>query len=197
MPPADPNPPIHCVLWHAPDAPPTPELTALLAQKGLTLETCNNPYAAAARLCRAQRSARVRHPQPANGQLAPHTNGHATPASPPLVLLLVEPSRLPQRDALARVLELHAPRTICWVYERTAGPTLRTEPLAGSAAAPPPPPTVTIPRREPTLTLAPAQSPGVASQVPINAANVLTDEELAMLLSDDDPPAPLTRTNSR
>jgi len=186
VPPADSISPIHCVVWHAPDSPPTPELTSLLAQRGLSLETCNNPFAAAARLCRAQRSARARNPQPANGHLSV-----APPAAPPLVLLLVEPSRLPQRDALARVLELHAPRTICWVYERSAGPLLRTEPLAGACVAQPPPPTVCIPRREPILTLAPAP------EVPINTANVLTDEELAMLLSDDDPPAHSPRTTSR
>lgn len=187
VPAADSIPPIHCVVWHAPDAPPTPELTSLLAQRGLTLETCSDAYAAAARLCRAHRATRALRRAADNAPFAT-----TPPNLPSLVLLLVEPSRLTSRDALARVLELHAPRTICWVYEQAAGPSLRTVPLASPVPATTLVPTITVARREP-----PPLALTTAPQVPINTPNILTDEELSMLLSDDDPPGRRSRTTSR
>ncbi|MEZ6235658.1 MAG: hypothetical protein R3B68_15860 [Phycisphaerales bacterium] len=214
--------PIHCVLWHAPDSPPTPQLTALLASRRVTIETCTDVFAAAARLCRAHRTGRIARRATAedsengsgedSGERAgePGKDSAAT-----LVMLLVEPEGLADRRALARVVELHAPRTVCWVYQAKATPALRSVPLATLAAEPassgnatadaerdaaPPPPVVTVaptlrlarseperptgdvPRREP----APPRPP---AQVPINNGSVLTDEEMAMLLTGDDPRA--------
>ena len=214
---------IHCVLWHAPDAPPTPELTSLLVQRGVSLETASNPYAAAAKVCRLERTARARRRPEADATDAPPAPADA----PSLVLLLCEPARLPLRDALARVLELHAPRTLCWVYEKTTGPKVRTIPLAqiGTLGSPtpapvpapiPPPapgrsahvaPTMRLTSTEPSPRLVPGDrdpdSPGPSAslqpspraepkpaQAPINTGSVLTDEELAMLLSDVDDPQP-------
>ncbi|MCA9288225.1 MAG: hypothetical protein KDA05_06565 [Phycisphaerales bacterium] len=215
-----PRPPIHCVLWHAPESPPTPQLTALLASRRVTIETCTDVFAAAARLCRAHRTGRIarRASEDAvdgggDGAREPSQKSAAT-----LVLLLVEPEGLGDGRALARVVELHAPRTVCWVYEAAATPSLRSVPLAtlvadfgtpGTGAvegepededATPPPPQVTVapslrlarnetahmpgdaPRREP----APPRPP---AQAPINNASILTDEEMAMLLTGDDPRA--------
>lgn len=230
-------PPIHCVLWHGAEAPPTPELTALLAQRGLSIETCTDPYSAAARVCRHQRAARARRDDPAHAAVDPGT----------LVLLLCEPSRLCMRAGVARVLELHAPRTVCWIYEHRAGPTLRTVPIGrigadpadvSPAADPADVPAATGPtigpasgfgsvpapvrapgpiatgRHPPRLSLAggPAGEPderpinhtGAGSdrgestpKGPINSASLLTDEELAMLLGDDDPTPPKARMTSR
>lgn len=238
-------PPIHCVLWHGAEAPPTPELTALLAQRGLSIETCTDPYSAAARVCRHQRAARARRDDPAHAAVDPGT----------LVLLLCEPSRLCMRAGVARVLELHAPRTVCWIYEHRAGPTLRTVPIgrigADPADVPPSADPADVPgatgptigpasgpasgpaigfgsgpapvrapgpmatgRQPPRLSLAggPAVEPderpinhtGAGSdrgestpKGPINSASLLTDEELAMLLADDDPTPPKARMTSR
>lgn len=197
---------IHCVLWHAPDCPPSPELTALLAQRGLALETCDNPYAAAARLCRLERTGRARRRAAQGGLEAPS----APMPQSALVLLLAEPSRLPLREGIIRVLELHAPSTVCWVYERAAGPSLRTVELHSLANERPEqdkpvvpngsnhPRPSRLPQDPPSLTLVtPPPASGPAPQVPINTANLLTDEELAMLLSDGDPQPRRSRTTSQ
>jgi hypothetical protein len=207
------------VLWHAPEAPPTAELTSLLVQRGVTLETCSNPYAAAARVCRLERAARARQ-CPGDEEFADEPRPLSAPG---LVLLLAEPARLPMREALARVLELHAPRTICWVYEQADGPRLRPVQIGqigvcasggpgDTEMAPPPapkapldPPASRPPARlslAPSDTRLPASEAAPAgrssSQVPINTGSVLTDEELAMLLADGDDPAPRhERTSSQ
>ncbi len=100
-------------------SPPTPLLEALRRHSIEPLR-CESPFIAFARLCELS----------------------AANPGVPIALLLVQPERLPEGEALRTASERYTPGVTCWVYDESGRPRLR--------AAPPPRARVeTPPRHEP------------------------------------------------
>lgn len=136
-------------------------------------------------------------------------------APEPLILLIVEPGTVPRAAELARSVERYAPQAVCWRFDSAARPALRgyiapaerpaarVQPANGAPAS--------SSRAEPRLRLtgidessppvaganapAPARVPqespeperGAQPATPDRPADLLTEAELAMLLSHDFP----------
>jgi hypothetical protein len=94
----------HCVVWHAPNAPPPADLLAALAKRHVTLEFRTGPFAALAEACFLDRAFHA-------GQADPSGPGHG------VILVLVRAHELTDAPEVVRAVELYAPRTRCWRYE--------------------------------------------------------------------------------
>ena len=109
--------PARCVLYHRGSVP--DELVVTLTSRGVEAILCDNPYAALAELFSLD-----------GGGEGEKRGG--------LILLLVEPGGLPGAATVVRVVERHAPRAVCWAYERGADPRLRA--VVSKDVPPPTPP---------------------------------------------------------
>lgn len=161
------------------------DLIAALKRRAAGLTECDDPHAAMAELCR--RASPGRDAKPTH-----------------LILTLVEPARILGLDDLRAAIDAYAPGVATWVYDHTANPRLRAaEPRVTSTRRPPPRPPAR-PTDTPSLRLTgsaaieakPAQaSPAPADPTPsspprtTSAADLLSDEELSMLLSPPRRPA--------
>jgi hypothetical protein len=171
-----------CVLWCDPAGPVPPALASTLAAKGVEVVRIGGPHAALAEICLAARSGGARH----------------------VILLFVEPRGLPMAADVQAAAARLAPRAAFWRYEETANPRLaavvesevprgpRAAEELGPAEAPPVRP-VRV-GGAPALRLAgegaaPASDEGDG----VPARQLLTAEELAMLLADDGPGESLAR----
>lgn len=175
---------VRCVVLHArPDArhpvPVPPELADSLERKGVRRVDVQSAFGALAEICAVD---------PKSG------------AREPAALLIVEPRLATPGDGLAKLVAAvakFAPGVSVWRYERDAAPALRAiEPAAPRAAKP----EVVVRKnavgtaRAPALRLAPesihlpeagpSMDAPATSPAPSRTA-LLSDEELAMLLSDE------------
>lgn len=182
---------------HAPGAPFTPpaELLDALRAKHVSVERCADVYDAMAKVVTRERSVRAGDPRQ------------------PLVLLAIEPARIPAADELVAAISAFAPLTSCWRYEPGHSPALcayapgarlRPEPARAApepARRSPTGPDLRLagdgpefpPERSGTGAPAAADPPGSNAVPPLDAdepddqaaaERLLTDEELAMLLDD-------------
>ncbi|MCW5777570.1 MAG: hypothetical protein KIS87_14130 [Phycisphaeraceae bacterium] len=170
-----PRPSLPCVLWHAPRVRPPASLLVALRRRGIEPRAEIGPYAAFAHLLRMSKAAR--HPSP--------------------VLVLVEPELLPEWDRVLSAIVRFAPTSVCWAF-RTGNPDSLTV-----VEAPKPTPVTfvdapSVRRASVPLRLSgtPMSSPEADRQangqksspdpesMP-NARTLLTEEELAMLLTDE------------
>jgi len=176
---------IHCVLWHPRGSLPPPDLVALLHERGIQPVLRDDRYTAFAKLC-------VRHARAVQDQ-----------TDQPLALLLIDPPNLDGVDEVVEAAAMYTPRAVCWVYQEDKGlraytprpKTARhTEPSAPTArtpkpaAADTPPPAPRAPAASPSLRLAgegPVTPPEDTDEKN-ESQSILTDEELAMLLADDE-----------
>ena len=181
-----------CVLLRPRGVAAPADLLAALRRRAAGLTECDDPHAAMAELCR-----RVGRDREAS--------------STHLILTLVEPARIAGLDDLRASIDAYAPGVATWVYDHTANPRLRAaEPRAKARAhvtARPP----ARPTEAPNLRLAGSGSieakPSANSEEPAeaptpstpprttSAADLLSDEELSMLLSA--PRRPAGRDGSR
>lgn len=83
-----------CVLLHETAVEPPVRLCRALASKGIRVETCTDPYAALALLCRAEREEGVTVK----------------------ILLLSEPDRLDSSVELVELAGVYAPNSVCWMF---------------------------------------------------------------------------------
>lgn len=182
------------MLWHPPGIPLPQELLRILERRRVSVVSCRSSFGALAELVRLARTGRAQ-------------------GAPPLLLLVMEPERLPDAVELVDLARRYAPRAVRWWYSERAEPRLSEltdAVVAGWAdartgpAAPAPSPVRTngtpggsvrgggpVPApAAPTLrltepVLAADRPPGPESSHP-----VLTSEELAMLLADQEGDAP-------
>ncbi len=99
-----PNPVAACVMLAPPNWATDPELDQALRRKDVEVIRVTSPWVAMAEVCRRARDRR--------------TLG--------IILLLVEPAALTEPATLARCVERYAPRTACWMFDRSQGPRLRS-----------------------------------------------------------------------
>lgn len=161
-----------CIVWRPSGValPPQPLLQALAA-RGLRGMHCDNPYDAFARLCSAVRRARS----------DPHR----------VSLLLVDRGQLAGVDAVLDALETYTPSVVVWEYDEQHG--LQPQRADEPQSIDPPPQVQSVPRRaaapvQPPLRLSGLGQGDAAVDNEPTPSQILTDEELAMLL-DDEPPA--------
>jgi hypothetical protein len=207
-----------CVLWHPREQSPDPALVESLHRKGLRTIACDNPIEVAAWMCTMS----GRKPSASHVTTDPHSS--SVTASPlqesgslrPMVLLMDRPGDLLGAADMMAAMARYAPASVCWVHDPAASPRLRIIPWKKDAA--PAPVHAASPSshaRHPapathTLRLAgdgpvsaeldPAVPPAKSdpSQVVTLARtprDILTDEELAMLLGDA--PGPEQSPHSR
>ncbi|HYE02428.1 MAG TPA: hypothetical protein VD963_04240 [Phycisphaerales bacterium] len=187
-----------CVLWRSPDRPTPAELVESLRRRGVELVECRSAFEAMARLC-----------------VLEHGDGAGSRPRygprEPVILVLVEPGRLPRAAEVVASAAVYAPHAACWVYEAAHEPKLRLydppEAREGNAREDGPrssgraPGSVGLPpggRRhgaqaptKPALRLTetepapePGPEPAVESTGTTTRSVVLSEEELAMLLGD-------------
>lgn len=114
--PAPTSNPLTCVIWHAGATELPGELLTSLSRRIGRMRVCTNAYAAFAEICSLQRAFRL--------------NGPATTASTlrgpnGVVLVLVQPTQLAEIPGVIDAIELYAPGTALWCYDRGANPKLR------------------------------------------------------------------------
>lgn len=161
--------PIRCVLLSGAPRPPA-DLDESLRKRSLSPTRCGSVYAALAELC-AERA--------------------------PAVLIVVEPDTIPEVGDLVDAATRYAPYATLWRYDAASPQRLRafevTAPRVSVAPAAPAPARDRVAPRlrlaatddaPPARGAAPVDGSGVSSRPP---ASLLSDEELSMLLSDDDP----------
>lgn len=144
------------MLWHVRGRRPPVELLGALARRGLVVRAVQSSYAALAELCLA----------------------HAT--SRTAILLLVEPETLAEPQAALEAARRYTPGAVLWVYEAGANKPLR-ELVEERMIAPPAPPSAGH-----ALRLS-GDGPEATDDWPDEEqemGNLLTDEELAMLLDE-------------
>ncbi len=181
------EPRARCVLWHNAGA----DLGALesrLRQRGIGVAHAGSPYAALAELCAAGGS-------------------HGTAVS----LVMVDPATLGRAAQVVRAAARYAPAAVVWAFEAGPRPELRPVTEADLAAwgGVDDAPESDIPvwpyrnglARPPALRLtdhppsevAPAAPPpdsGAAGEKRGESRHILTQEELAMLLAEEEPGGP-------
>jgi len=176
-------PAAQCVLWCDPRGPVPPALASTLAAKGIAVARVGGPHAALAEVCLAARSGEGR----------------------PVILLFVEPRALKGAADVHRAAARLAPRAAFWRFEESANqrlgavvegdvarwPREETELTPDEVPAPVRPATPTRGTREvPPLRLAGEGDAPPIEEAPEDGARarqLLTAEELAMLLADDGP----------
>lgn len=165
-----------CVVWHPRGVGVAPELASALSRRGIQWTSVEGGMLALARLCVAAR------------------------AKEKSILLVVEPRAQPELGAVGEAAGRYAGDALIWVYEGGAATQLRAvswEELLGGRV-PTKPEVVVRARREdrppPELRLAGDGAAPPRSGSAGEGANsvMLTEEELAMLLSPE-PPAPPPR----
>lgn len=122
-----------CVLWSPQESSPSPELTAVLAARGVTISLATNRFEAVAMLVEMERLAR------------PPTPG--APRAFPAILIVDRPAELVAAPDVVRVAGRYAPRVAIWSFEPARTPRLaavRAQDLARwedppTPAAPEPP----------------------------------------------------------
>lgn len=178
-----------CVIWHPPAVWIDRELLDILARKGVQI------------------SARVDSEFAAFAQLAIDCRGIETQEVAASMLIVIEPSRLPSVNEVWRIIQRHGMRTVVWAFEAGASPRLHAfqpAPSSFEAAQPKPrtalgttPPqgqivpnpvsNVRVPLGPPKLRLASDEHEPASPEIRPPATSILSDAELAMLLSDDPP----------
>ena len=158
-----------CIVWRPSGvAPPPQPLLQALAARGIRGMHCDNPYDAFARLCSVVRRARS----------DPHR----------VSLLLVDRDRLVGVGAVLDALDIYTPSVVIWEYDDQRG----LQPQRADEAQPinRVPEVQTMPGR-PAATVQPplrlsgqGQSDAALANEP-TPGQILTDEELAMLLDDE------------
>lgn len=114
------GPVARCVLWHAPGADAPAELEARLRARGIAISSVRGPYAALAELCAAALPADAA----ANGD---------PPQRIPLSLVLVRPEALAGASAVLRCVEAFVPRAVVWDYDPGPPPRLTPTALRAAA----------------------------------------------------------------
>ncbi len=173
------------VMVHSPSCPPPSALMRALSNKGVVPSICTDVFSAMAKLARLARTA---------------------PASP-CVLVVIEPSGVSRSSELIEAVERNIAGARCWAYEESANPSLRAIVLNGEDKD-----QITVPARNTqrgeqcrtTEAPAPSQTPSHAGSAPLEhdvdesgddealhvpegePSDVLTSQELAMLLGDDE-----------
>ena len=144
-----------------------------LQRKKLTLSHCHCPWNAMAQVMARQRSL---------------TEGEARE---PMILLIVEPSRVAHARELAAAVSRYAPFVVCWIFEADASPRLRqyvpgVEAVRrGGGELASEPKTFVRPRSEPRLVpVAPDDPP---ARLADGETPSLTAAELQMLLTGEPP----------
>lgn len=163
---------VRCILWHAPRANVPEALLTALDRRGVGFVARSNPFGACAEACALARDK------------SPHEK---------VVLLLVEPGTLPRVAEVADTLHEYAPDVVLWSFEAAATPQLRayvaSEPRIPEPTPPSPlpPPQVQIPNglRERLGQISPRPNATPAPEVEPLGRSLLSQEELAMLLSDE------------
>lgn len=147
-----------------------------LQKRGLTTVCCTDPFAALEHLC-------------AGPSCGPKRVGEGS------ALVIVEPAHVPRAPELAEAAERYAPAAPVWRYDSQATPRL----AAYTPPAPPskPPQAQHTPSKAatPPLKLAgdgPAPEASEHLEPPRSAREILTEDELAMLLADDPEEGPGT-----
>ena len=178
-----------CVIWHPPGVWIDRELLDILARKGV------------------QVSARVDSEFAAFAQVANDCRGIPNQEVAASMLIVVEPSRLPSVNEVWRVIQRHGMRTVVWAFEAATSPRLHAfqptqspfeasqpKPRAGLAApaaqsqvVPNPVSAIRVPLGPPKLRLAGEHEDKPMGAERTASASILSDAELAMLLSDDPP----------
>lgn len=175
-----------CIVWRPRGTPPDRELLDALARRSLVITHCQDPFGAVGALC-----------------------GERT-VSGALVLLIVDPAKLARVSEVVNAARRYSPRAVFWEFDSTSRRLRAFVPAdtaATSAAAPRAVREVSAhPRAEPKVSIArpaPLSAPHLklAGEGPLPPAceeaealsagkdapqpvrQVLTDEELAMLLS--------------
>lgn len=160
---------------------------------------CDSPFVAFARLCELSSGA----------------------PGVPVALLLVQPERLPESEALRQASERYTPASTCWVYDETSRPRLRAAPPArprpegltrheqtGQARLaraskdrrPAPKPSPKLRLVDPDTPDLGLVDPGANLEAPRGVGHsgapsprsILTDDELEMLMAPDLPDEPKT-----
>lgn len=108
--------PLTCVIWHAGAMELPGELLTSLSRRIGRMRVCTNAYAAFAEVCSIQRAHRLAGPPPTAATLR-GPNG--------VVLVLVQPTQLAEIPGVIDAIELYAPGTALWCYDRSANPKLR------------------------------------------------------------------------
>ncbi len=141
--------PTRCVMLAERGTSPPPALLEALRRHAIEPLRCESPFIAFARLCEF---------------------GAKSPDAP-VALLLVQPERLPEGEALRTASERYTPGVTCWVYDETSRPRLRAaaplrtrvetparhEPAGQARLSKPAPPA--RPRPAPRLRLVEADAP--------------------------------------
>lgn len=165
---------MRCVLW-CPDGAPMPaELKTVLDRRGVGVVEVGGPCDAVANTFEEA--------------------GYRTrPAlDEPVVLMLVDPTRLPEAGHVVRSVQSHLPRAVCWMYQAGANPRLRavvesdvsawlgeeTDDLISVVRSPTP-----RPKAAPGLRLSGTEAEAKPSG---DSGSMLTDEELSMLLGENE-----------
>ncbi len=188
MAPAEQPSPARCVIWHPRGSLPPDQLVQALDKPQLAWRAWDNDLLAFAEVCGEGRDSAV--------------SG--------CVLLLVEPGRLANLGAVLDAVERFRPLTLAWIFDPTAEPALASLSLdearrrfapgarpkvatkagairnfakAKRSAEPPAPPRLRLVEGDPP-TDEPAPTP-----VADASGTMLTNEEVEMLLSDQEPPS--------
>lgn len=114
--PADSSSQLTSVIWHSGALELPGELLTSLSRRIGRMRVCTNGYAAFAEICGIQRERRL--------------SGRAPFGVPPggpngAVLVLVQPTQLAELPGVIDAIELYAPGTALWCYDRSANPKLR------------------------------------------------------------------------
>lgn len=185
---------LRCVIWHAAAGELPGELLSSLSRRIGRMSVCTDALTAVAECCLIEREHR-------------RALAAANPAAPPVggVLVVVHPRQLPEAPHVLDAVRTYAPCVAAWWYDRGANPKLRgvvegdvqtwTAPPTPATLERPAPPAVTVvtPRLPAPATTnghhaapAPAQTAHLHTQpAQVRRGPLLTEDELAMLLSDE------------
>lgn len=188
MAPAEQPSPARCVIWHPRGSLPPDQLVQALDKPQLAWRAWDSDLLVWAEVCGEGRD----------------------PAVSGCVLLLVEPARLVNLGSVLDAVERFRPLTLAWVFDPTGEPALASLGLeevrrrfapgakpkvatksgaikdfakAKRTAGPPPPPRLRLVEGDP------ATDEPVSDAAPDASGTMLTNEEVEMLLSDQDPPS--------
>jgi hypothetical protein len=207
-----------CVLWHPRGQAPDPALVESLRRKGLRTIACDSPIEVAAWMCtmggRQSSTAPATsnlHPSATQASAARPETGVGSLR--PMVLLLDRPGDLLGAADMMAAMARYAPASVCWVHDPAASPRLRIIPWKNDPSPAPAPASSHVQSSQlhartaapamHTLRLAGGGPVSLAPQPvvsPIKAdpaqvvtlartpRDILTDEELAMLLGDSQGP---------
>ncbi|MCG3121932.1 MAG: hypothetical protein GIKADHBN_00305 [Phycisphaerales bacterium] len=162
-----------CVVWHPRGSAPQRVLLDTLAHKGFRIIACDSAVEATAWVC---------------ASAGPGVSQRAE--SMPVVLLIDRPGLVPVADEVLKTIERYAPRAARWTYDPQATPRLRRAlPPADAKDEEPASPPLRLTAEEKLEEVKPISTPNPVEEVPAvttggSLRNLLTDQELAMLLGD-------------